>query len=474
MMHHLVTAGSLPRPCRKRYDPSVVKYVVLCIWLVASACGHQSPLVIEDNSDSSKPRTSVNELARYQAAFALTWNGARIGYAQEHIRDNRLHRREEITVRRGVALVQLITIIDIKMDAAWRASQVKVERRVGATITRGHAERVGNKWRVKFGEEPVRLVDGAAIPLELLPLLLARKQQRKFQGAVLLSGYGFATATMAVNPRGRKRVMTTLTTGAGTATTLIDLTDLGTVARVHGEVGAVKIGNRELGDAFRPPELVDNSSLSVTGTPGRYGAVQLAIRNAPTTLPPSLPGQKVQRGSRGWRVTLLPGDRNGLIAKQPGANVTLDPKMRRLARAIIHNASASTRRAKVVALTRATRGMLMDDMSTPVHEAGAALALGRGDCTSHAALLSSLATAVGIPTRLVTGFRLDGRRLIRHRWVIANIGAHWMAVDPTYGEAPARPRLLGLAVHDSSASQLAIVDDMAFAKLRNVNVYVAP
>ena len=47
-----------------------------------------------------------------------------------------------------------------------------------------------------------------------------------------------------------------------------------------------------------------------------------------------------------------------------------------------------------------------------------------------------------------------------------------MAVDPTYGEAPARPRLLGLAVHDASAAQLAIVDDMAFANFRNVNVFV--
>ena len=33
----------------------------------------------------------------------------------------------------------------------------------------------------------------------------------------------------------------------------------------------------------------------------------------------------------------------------------------------------------------------------------------------------------GIPVRLVTGFRLDGDRLVRHRWAIAWTGRRWLA-----------------------------------------------
>ncbi len=444
------------------------------MWLAFSACGHHSPVLPDDTSDDTKAKpAATNPLARYQAAFALSWNGSRIGYASERVRDNRLHRREEITVRRGDSLVQLITLIDIAMDDTWRATSVKVERRVGATVTRGHASRDGSRWRVVFGDEPSRWVNGDAIPLELLPLVLARKRQRKFAGEVLLSGYGFAQASINVAPMGRRRLMTTLTTAAGKARTFIDLTDEGTIARVRGEVGAAKIPRRELGAPFRPPEMVDNSSLRVAGVAPRFGQVRIAMRNAPRRTPPQLPGQRVVATPGGtWRITMLRGDRNGQLSSKPASHLRPDPGMAKLAHKIIRNARARSTRDKLIALTRATRTMLLDDMATPVHEARAALALGRGDCTSHAALLSSMAGAVGITTRLVTGFRLDNGRMIRHRWVIGHIGGAWMAVDPTYGEAPARPRLLGLAVHDRSAAQLAIVDDMAFSRLRDVSVTI--
>lgn len=450
----------------------MVKSLVVSVSLCAlCACAHRTtPPAADDDIDRLTPKP--DPLASYRAAFAITYNGARIGYASERVRGRSLHRREEITVRRGDALVQLITIIDIELDTTWRANAVRVERRVGATVTRGKAVRAGQQWLVTFGDEPPRRVRGDAIPLELLPLVLARNNQRRFRGPVLLSGYGFASARIAVQPRGAAELETILSTAAGNARTIIDLADDGTIARVRGEVGAVRIRRAELGAPFSPPELVDTSSLRVAGRPPRVGPVELTLHNAPARLPPALPGQRIRHGADGWHVTLLAGNRNPVAPEPVPNHLVADPGMKRIASAIVSRAGAASPAAKLAALTRATRTLLLNDMAAPVHEARAALALGRGDCTSHAALLSSLATSVGVPTRLVTGFRLDGGRLIRHRWVIGKTGSGWIAVDPTYGEAPARPRLLGLAVHDSSAAQLAIVDDMAFARLRGVSVSV--
>jgi len=464
----------LPRYRGKGYDRSVAKSVVVPVLLFAlCACAHHTTAPGGDEDEPIDRLTpSPEPLAHYRAAFAITYNGARIGYASERVRDRRLHRREELTVRRGDALVQLITVIDIDLDTSWRATAVKVERHVGATVTRGYARRAHGRWRVSFGDEPARTLDGSAVPLELLPLALARSHRRRFRGAVLLSGYGFAGARIRVAPRGKRQLETILSTAAGSARTLIDLADDGTIARVRGEVGAVRIGRAELGAPFSPPELVDTSSLAVSGTPPRFGPVELVVHDAPVKLPPALPGQRIRRGRDGWHVTLLAGDVNSAIREPAPAHPVTDPGLRKMATTLLREAGARTPSEQLVALTRATRTMIYNDLASPVSDARAALAIGRGDCTSHAVLLSSLAAAVGLPARLVTGYRLDGGRLIRHRWVIAKIGNRWIAVDPTYGEAPARPRLLGLAVHDSSAAQLAIVDDMAFAPLRNVTVSV--
>lgn len=443
------------------------------MWLALSTCAHRGSAVV--GGDDPQPEAApARPLDRYRAAFALTWNGARIGYASERFRDNQLFRREEITVRRGDALVQLVTILTIATDDAGRAQRIAVERRVGATITRGRAWRAGDRWRVRFGDEPERTVSGAAVPIELVPLAMARAGLRRFDGDVLLSGYGFAAASISVRPSGRAdQLAVSVTTGAGRAITLVDLSADGTIARVRGEVGAQRIARGELGAPFRPPELVDTSSMPVVGVAPSSGVVRLRMSNAPPRLPPALPGQTIERHGNEWRVTLHGGDHGDarLSSRQDGR---VDPAIRGIAMGIIRNAGARSPHAKLVALTRATGSLLSADMATPVHEARAALALGRGDCTSHSALLASLAAAVGLEARLVTGFRLDGDRMVRHRWVIGRLGRRWMAVDPTYGEAPAAPRLLGLAVHDSSAAQLAIVDDMAFAGFAGVRVEVTP
>jgi transglutaminase-like putative cysteine protease len=66
---------------------------------------------------------------------------------------------------------------------------------------------------------------------------------------------------------------------------------------------------------------------------------------------------------------------------------------------------------------------------------------------------------------VVTGYRLDGDRLVRHRWALVALDGRWLAVDPTLGELPAAPGHLALAAHGGSAAELTVVDETAFAGL---------
>jgi transglutaminase-like putative cysteine protease len=137
-------------------------------------------------------------------------------------------------------------------------------------------------------------------------------------------------------------------------------------------------------------------------------------------------------------------------------------------------AGATNRFAEVVALAQGTERRIEGDLSASAIDPHAALALGRGDCTSHAILFVALAHARGIDARVVTGYRIDGARMVRHRWAIAEVDGTWIAVDPTYGEAPAAARLLGLAVHAESAAELAIVDSLAFSGMTHAHARVLP
>src|SRR5690606_41870767 len=94
--------------------------------------------------------------------------------------------------------------------------------------------------------------------------------------------------------------------------------------------------------------------------------------------------------------------------------------------------------------------------------------LGRAACTARTLRFAALARARGIPARLVTGFRVNDGRLVRHRWAIVAVEGIWLAVDPTHGEAPAEARLVGLAIHGTRTAELALADDVAFAGLAHI------
>ena len=66
----------------------------------------------------------------------------------------------------------------------------------------------------------------------------------------------------------------------------------------------------------------------------------------------------------------------------------------------------------------------------------------RGDCNEHTTLYAALARSVGLPTRLAAGIVYsesifaDGA-FYYHAWPEVWLGDRWVAVDPTFGQAPA-------------------------------------
>ena len=90
-------------------------------------------------------------------------------------------------------------------------------------------------------------------------------------------------------------------------------------------------------------------------------------------------------------------------------------------------------------LTSWTAGWLKDTFD----DAGSALTSFKsrnGNCQTHARLYTALARAAGIPTRFVSGLiYLDGKGFLYHSWAESWLAGRWVAVDPTYNQAPADP-----------------------------------
>jgi transglutaminase-like putative cysteine protease len=65
------------------------------------------------------------------------------------------------------------------------------------------------------------------------------------------------------------------------------------------------------------------------------------------------------------------------------------------------------------------------------------LRIKEGECQAHTYLYTALSRAAGIPTRVVSGLvYLEGMGFLYHSWAESFIG-YWIAVDPTFGQAPA-------------------------------------
>lgn len=426
-------------------------------------------------------------LRGYEAHFHITWNGARIGDASESLRPRgdalRFERRERITVRRGDALAHSELDLVIDMDAGLRARRVAVRQIASGAVRHGLARRnARGDWVVTYGDEPVRMLPGETVPAEQVPLMLAASPASaavRFDGPVMLPGYGFAVAHLRLEGTAEdgRHLLATLSSPEGELRSRFFFGHGGTLLRVEGEdgSGAERVDPVAASAPFAPPEVVEAASIPLAwpGSPGtgEPALVVLEPIAADHALPPPLPGQHVAPGHGVWRVRLSPGDAFApAVASEPYRPVAPEPApdaaLERLAARIVARAGAAgSARDEVFALARATAALLADDLGATAASAHGALMLGRGDCSAHAVLFAGLARARGIPVRLVTGLRVDHDRLVRHRWAIVAVDGVWIAVDPTHGEAPASSRLIGLAVHGTRTAELALADEVAFAGL---------
>ena len=404
----------------------------LALAAIASACG--APAAPPLAAPAPAPASSSD--VRY---YTLWWNGARIGTAVE--REDRapgrvrLDRRERILVRRGDDLSATELGLTIDADAGLRATEIVLVERDGAVERTGRAVRARDGWRIALAGEPARTAPADAVPAELIPLLVRR--DGAFAGPVLLPGRGFAVGDAEVTAEGPHRYRALLTVGDARlgATTDTDR-DGAPLKVVDGDgVVAVRADEAEAAAPFAPTDILVAGSLPVRGADAvaASGPVALVVAPVDRELPPPLPGQRVGADGRGWRAVLddrLPG------ALPPGRRAgALD---------------------EIEAIVREVDADIADDLgaAAPVDP----LAAAAGDCTVHALAFAARADAAGVDTRIVTGFRLDGELLVRHRWAIAWTRGGWVSVDPAYGEAPAAPRLLGLAVHGTAAAELAMAD----------------
>jgi hypothetical protein len=394
--------------------------------LLASCAAHPSP--------SSEPATAAPAAAEARpapparVAWALTWRGAAIGGAWERDSPEHFERREQIVVRRGDDIVISDLAITIERDSAGFPYQVGVTRWQDGPVLEGTAMRsVDGSWNVELeGEPPATLP--SAVPFELV-----LRAGDEFHGTVLLAGWGFATAHLDLIPASHTAWL--FVSGRLLDATVVYDAD-GAIAEVVGGDGIV--AHRAAIDADlrprQPPEVVDGNAITLTGT-----GASLVLPDAAPRMPIALPGQRPLSGQP-WSIALDPAFAGDVEMEQRGADRTDEIT------ALVHQVAMS----------------VADDLSATATTTGAALTATHGDCTTHALRFAALASAAGIPTRVVTGLRIDGESMVRHRWNLAWTGSRWITVDPTWDESPASARLVGLAAHGARAADLAAADATVF------------
>ena len=399
--------------------------------VVAGACGSSTALAPLDTPDSL-PRDEIRH-------YTIWLGGARVGSAMEtedwSATGVLLKRVETLRFLRGDAPIAMTTSIEIDADAALVPRSVTWTER-GAQVRSASARRDTGGW-TRFE------ATAAAIPAELAPLYVRR--DGRFDGDVFLPARGFVGGRGRIEAVAPGRFVARLDLGSALAEATIDVAREGMPVRVvDGEgVIAIRASEVEARAAFPLVDLIAATSVPLTGERGASARLALV---GDIALPP-VPGQLASVRAAGLEVELsprLPGD----LPEGPRG----DDRTREIA-------------ALVATVQRRISPDLGAAIATP-RDAGSATA---GDCTTFALAYAAVAQRSHIPTRVVTGLRVDrtpeGERLARHRWAVSWTGTRWIAVDAAFGRVPAGGDLVGLAVHDADDAGL-IAGEAALAQVR--------
>jgi hypothetical protein len=431
------------RPRSLRYRLVRSTFVVLL-----AACAASPP----------RPADAPEVPADAERHYAIWLGGAQVGTAHETEQWSRagvvVRRSEAMRFLRGDALVTLATTIEITADRRLAPSRVTWTETAQAP-RRGDAVHDATGWTVT-DDVGVRRLPEAAIPAELAPLVVRR--DGRFAGVVFLPARGFVAGTGRIDPVAPRRLIARLELAAGaTAEATIDLGDDAMPSRVvDGEgVIAIRITAAEAAIPFAPVDLIAATSIPLTGTPSHR-----LVLEGDLALPP-VPGQAVRvahdgRERRDRRDGPDEPDRSDRIELELSAQLRggLPP-----------GAPGPDRTREVAALVAGVRGHIAPDLAADLTSARAAAAATAGDCTTFALAYAALAVGRAIPTLVVTGFRVDGDRLVRHRWAVSWTGRAWIAVDAAFGAVPAGGDLVGLAIHDADDVGL-VAGEAALTHLR--------
>lgn len=381
-----------------------------------------------------EPRDLPEPPAERVRRYTIWLGGARIGTAIEteawSAAGVRLVRSESLRFLREDTAVSLETVIEVI------ASPALVPVRVAWTATpggRATAVRGPDGWSIG--------VDDDAVPAELVPLL-ARRDGR-FAGRVFLPARAFVVGEGRVDAVAPRRLVARLWTAGAVAESTIDVDDDGSYARIVDGDGviAIRATAAQAAEPFPLVDLIAATAIPIDGAPGP-GRRLVVVGDLAL---PAVPGQAARPRADGIELELSPRLAGGLAP--PGG------------------ARGPDRTRAIRALAAQVRARIAPDLAAGPAFAAAAAGATAGDCTTYALAYAAHAAQGGFPTRVVTGFRVDGDRLVRHRWAVSWTGRAWIAVDAAFGAAPAGGDLIGLAVHDADDAGL-VAGEAALAQLR--------
>ncbi len=369
--------------------------------------------------------------------YTVWLGGARVGSIVEREKWSdagvRLERTETMRFLRGDALVALVTNIEIIADTALVPSKITWSE-LGPQNRSAEATRDARGWQAAGLDIPPD-----ATPAELVPLITRR--DGRFAGRVFLVARGFLVGLGRVEPAAPGRLVARLSFGSSVAEATIDVDGDGTYARVIDGEGVIarRVTPAQATEAFEPVDLIAATSIPIGGRGARL------VIDGDIALPP-VPGQVAHPVSDGIEIALSP--------RLPGALPDED--------------LGPDRQPEIRALVASVRASIAPNLGAGPTTAKQAESATAGDCTTFALAYAAHASKRSIPTRVVTGLRVDGDRLIRHRWAVSWTGSAWIAVDAAFGAAPAGGDLIGLALHDADDAGL-VAGEAALTMVRSAN-----
>ncbi len=400
---------------------------------VLAACATAPPGPDTADGPAERPRDR-------QRHYTIWLGGAQVGTAEETENWSRagvvLRRVETLRFLRGDAPVALTTTIEVAANHALVASRVTWTEHAGS-LRRATATRGPRSWRVSIDGAQLEL-PGDAVPAELIPLVVRR--DGSFAGTVFLPARSFVIGQGRVDPVAPGRLIARVELAPRVSIeATIDLDDDGVPARVVDGAGviAMRATAAHARASFSLVDLIAATSVPVTGRRSTRLALDgdLAL--------PAVPGQRAVPAATGLWLELS--------ARLPGG---LPP-----------GPSGGDRSGDIIAVVASVQRRIVPDLGAPIASPREASSATAGDCTTFALAYAAIAHRLAIPTHVVTGLRLDGDRLVRHRWAVSWTGSAWIAVDAAFGAAPAGGDLIGLAIHDADDAGL-IAGEAALMQVR--------